>query len=285
MGLIAAKCSQCGAKIEVDDTSERGICLFCGCEYITEKIIQNFYNTTNVVNKIDNAVFRAGDTMEDLSARFDGFIKVDDWDNAFNVVNAMYKSFPHSGKTYLSQARVAVQFFNVFIDNCLARLDALNYDNCVVYGFDEIESKRKTYNDDYVTRIINEIGDPKIARYEYEYIYATFFRAESNMRSFFNAIENAEKLLTADEYSECTFLWNELQRDKQNIKIKYDQAVSAIEKLVAHNKATKQKAAHDEAVKQKNAIRAEKRHKRIKFFAFLVLAALGVIGVVILINL
>ena len=44
MGLVAAKCTQCGANIEVDDTKEAGICKFCGTAFITEKAINN-YNT------------------------------------------------------------------------------------------------------------------------------------------------------------------------------------------------------------------------------------------------
>ena len=42
MGLIAAKCTQCGANIKVDDTKEAGICEFCGTEFITEKVINHY---------------------------------------------------------------------------------------------------------------------------------------------------------------------------------------------------------------------------------------------------
>lgn len=44
MPLVAAKCTQCGANIEVDDTKEAGICKHCGTAFITEKAINN-YNT------------------------------------------------------------------------------------------------------------------------------------------------------------------------------------------------------------------------------------------------
>ena len=44
MAFIPAKCTQCGANIEVDDTKEAGICKFCGTAYVTEKAITN-YNT------------------------------------------------------------------------------------------------------------------------------------------------------------------------------------------------------------------------------------------------
>lgn len=37
MGLVVAKCTQCGANIEVDDSREAGICKYCGIAFITEK--------------------------------------------------------------------------------------------------------------------------------------------------------------------------------------------------------------------------------------------------------
>ena len=49
MGFVAAKCTQCGANIEVDDTKEAGICKYCGTAFVTEKAINNYntYITTN----------------------------------------------------------------------------------------------------------------------------------------------------------------------------------------------------------------------------------------------
>lgn len=44
MGLVAAKCPQCGANIKVDKEKDAGICEFCGTAFITEKAINN-YNT------------------------------------------------------------------------------------------------------------------------------------------------------------------------------------------------------------------------------------------------
>lgn len=44
MGFVAAKCTECGADIEVDETREAGICKYCGTAFITEKAINN-YNT------------------------------------------------------------------------------------------------------------------------------------------------------------------------------------------------------------------------------------------------
>lgn len=41
MPLVAAKCTQFGAKIEVDDTKEAGICQYCNTAFMSEKAINN----------------------------------------------------------------------------------------------------------------------------------------------------------------------------------------------------------------------------------------------------
>ena len=51
MGLVAAKCPECGANINVEESKDAGICEYCGTAFITEKVINNNY--INVVNNND----------------------------------------------------------------------------------------------------------------------------------------------------------------------------------------------------------------------------------------
>lgn len=53
--LVAAKCTQCGANLQVDSTHEAGICPHCGTAFITEKAVNN-YNNTYVTNNTYNSV-------------------------------------------------------------------------------------------------------------------------------------------------------------------------------------------------------------------------------------
>lgn len=46
MPLISAKCTNCGANLEVDNTKEAAICPYCNTAYVVEKAV-NYYNTTN----------------------------------------------------------------------------------------------------------------------------------------------------------------------------------------------------------------------------------------------
>ena len=53
MGLVAAKCTQCGANIEVDDSKEAGICPHCNTAFIVEKAINLYNNVTNIANQVN----------------------------------------------------------------------------------------------------------------------------------------------------------------------------------------------------------------------------------------
>ena len=53
MGIVSAKCPQCGANLNVDSAKDAGICPSCGTAFITEKAIRNYitHNTTNIENQ------------------------------------------------------------------------------------------------------------------------------------------------------------------------------------------------------------------------------------------
>jgi hypothetical protein len=77
MALVAAKCTECGAAIEVDRSKEAGICPFCKTAFITEKVITN-YITNNVTNigkvNIGTLNVQQRDIVSDVY--FDGVDKV-----------------------------------------------------------------------------------------------------------------------------------------------------------------------------------------------------------------
>lgn len=49
MAMVAAKCTECGAALNVDESKEAGICPYCNTAFITEKVIHN-HVTNNVTN-------------------------------------------------------------------------------------------------------------------------------------------------------------------------------------------------------------------------------------------
>ena len=62
MALVAAKCTECAASIEVDDSKDAGICNFCGTAFVTQKVVQNINKTFNV----EQMVIQGGVTVENL---------------------------------------------------------------------------------------------------------------------------------------------------------------------------------------------------------------------------
>ncbi len=70
MGFVAAKCTQCGANIEVDDDKEAGICEYCGTAFITEKVINN-YNTY-----VTNNNNFAGATINIIKSDIEGLLQL-----------------------------------------------------------------------------------------------------------------------------------------------------------------------------------------------------------------
>ena len=88
MGLVAAKCTQCGANIEVDETKEAGICKYCGTAFITEKAITN-YNTyvTNNNNFVGANISVVGGDTENLLALAKNALSVNNQTDALKSVS------------------------------------------------------------------------------------------------------------------------------------------------------------------------------------------------------
>ena len=73
MALVAAKCTECGAAIEVDESKEAGICRYCGTAFITEKAINNYQST--VINNYAGATIVQEDGLQKLLNAVEGHRK------------------------------------------------------------------------------------------------------------------------------------------------------------------------------------------------------------------
>ena len=49
MPLVQAKCTNCGANLEIDNTLDAAVCPYCNVPFVVEKAINN-YNTANHIN-------------------------------------------------------------------------------------------------------------------------------------------------------------------------------------------------------------------------------------------
>lgn len=104
MAMVAAKCSECGASIEVNDSRREGYCPFCGTKYVTQDIIQNTINNNYVTNNIGTAIIQGGDTIDALYERFEAFIKLGDLASAGKTFEEMRKKYPQKALTWYCAA-------------------------------------------------------------------------------------------------------------------------------------------------------------------------------------
>lgn len=54
MAFVEAKCTNCGANIQVDESKDAGICPFCGTAFVTEKVIRQSIVNNNTVTNIQS---------------------------------------------------------------------------------------------------------------------------------------------------------------------------------------------------------------------------------------
>ncbi|MCL1913895.1 MAG: leucine-rich repeat domain-containing protein [Eubacteriaceae bacterium] len=54
MGIVAAKCTQCGAILEVDSDKDAWVCDFCSMPFVTEKAVANYNITNNIAASVVN---------------------------------------------------------------------------------------------------------------------------------------------------------------------------------------------------------------------------------------
>ena len=67
--MKSAKCTSCGANIEVNENSDAGVCPYCKNAYITEKAIQSFSNQTNNNAQVINNYYGTNPNSNNAESR------------------------------------------------------------------------------------------------------------------------------------------------------------------------------------------------------------------------
>lgn len=66
MGLVNAKCTNCGAVLEVEKEKDAMICNYCGSAFVVEKAINEYKITNNVTNNINAGVVNVVEKSKDF---------------------------------------------------------------------------------------------------------------------------------------------------------------------------------------------------------------------------
>lgn len=102
MGMVPAKCTECGAAIEIDDSKEAGICKHCGTAFITEKAINNYITNNIVTNNFTKIINgKEQDAGEEEFAKAFTNIKLKKYDRALENFDKAIKASPEVAKYYL----------------------------------------------------------------------------------------------------------------------------------------------------------------------------------------
>lgn len=150
MPLVAAICTQCGSKLEVDSGKEAAICPYCKTAFITEKAINN-YNTTNVTNigKLHADVLNmTDDSSRDSRVRSgETFIKLNDYAAAYKVFNELTMDCPYDYRGWWGLIRVkSLDFSDLMIDReKLSSIEQLYKKTCTVASPDEQKAVAPQY--------------------------------------------------------------------------------------------------------------------------------------------
>ena len=152
MPLVPAKCTQCGANIEIDDTKEAGICQHCGTAFITEKAITN-YNTyiTNNNNFAGANINVMGANVDNLIKMAENAIEAGNGKEAVDYANRALEINPESSKSWLLKMK-AIEYIGTVGNPQVS--EAISYgDNAIKYAEDKEATTAEVY-DYYIKRAI-----------------------------------------------------------------------------------------------------------------------------------
>ena len=106
MAFVAAKCTECGANIEVDDSKDAGICSYCNCAFVMQKAVNNYttyvtkniyvdgQNTGELLQSLDNS-------LESYRDRCQRLFDIGEFDDLVTTSKEMIQKWPDSYWGYL----------------------------------------------------------------------------------------------------------------------------------------------------------------------------------------
>lgn len=152
MSFVAARCTQCGAKIKIDDSKEAGICEFCGTAFITEKAINNYNNFIRNEYHIDNAVIQGGKSIDEMLANAEVFLNVHhDYDKAFELFQKCADEAPGDYRGWLGMAKAKRPY-----EGNLRTIDSY-----CEYAFNVVPPNERKMVEEFRTKLFNDFDEPK----------------------------------------------------------------------------------------------------------------------------
>ena len=207
MSIISAKCSECGAPIEVNSEQKEGFCPFCGTKYITQdivqKIIQNNFSTTY----IQSAVIKNNEDLDTLYERFEAFINLGYLSFAEKVAKSMQEKFPQKSITWYCLALcAAANTLHIFL-NFKDKFQSLS---SLLDCLTENEDLKQNISEENKNISINEL------RESLDNLLKIRTKIESGIKCANNFITAAHKLESKEENSRY---FNIIQKTETSLEV------------------------------------------------------------------
>lgn len=116
MALIHAKCTECGATLEIDKEKDAAICPYCGAAFVTEKAINNYntYVTNNIVIDGENIskLFQISqnETINTLKNKCEMLINQENYDIAEKIAQKIISKYPESPAGYACMIKLYPEY-------------------------------------------------------------------------------------------------------------------------------------------------------------------------------
>ena len=120
MPLVPAKCTQCGASLEVDSLKDAAVCPFCNTPFVTEKAINN-YNITNIsrIEKLqtENVIINDVTSIENRVRAGETFIKLGNFQAAQETFHELTQKCPFDYRGWWGLIRAKTEDFEGFMNH------------------------------------------------------------------------------------------------------------------------------------------------------------------------
>jgi hypothetical protein len=164
MPLVNAKCTNCGANLNVDNTKDAAVCEFCGSAFIVEKAIQNYnYHITNNINAQNVVITGKGEAeKERLLNNAKTNEKFGDYAKAQSIYMQITEDYPDDYRGWLGIALIKSDNYSKY-NISQAEFEAISSDTnkALICAPPEIEKSIRSQWDDYRSKHSSFISKKK----------------------------------------------------------------------------------------------------------------------------
>lgn len=164
MPLVNAKCTNCGANLNVDNAKDAAVCEFCGSAFIVEKAIQNYnYHITNNVNAQNVVITGKGNAeKERLLNNAKTNERFGDYEKAQSIYLLVTEDYPDDYRGWLGLALIKSENYSK-VDVSSAEFESIsnNIKKALICAPIEISTSIRLQWNDYASKYSSLINEQK----------------------------------------------------------------------------------------------------------------------------